>query len=77
MDSYVDMLSQRFNAGEMIKANGEAEALEIDRLKTQIEEYDKILQEMHRLNEKCGNVRTGDTADPVRDRTDRILPGQK
>ncbi|MBE5870921.1 MAG: hypothetical protein E7294_06650 [Lachnospiraceae bacterium] len=52
MDSYVDMLSQRFNAGEMIKANGEAEALEIDRLKTQIEEYDKILQEMHRLNLK-------------------------
>ena len=52
MDSYVDKLSQRFNAGEMIKANGEAEALEIERLKTQVTEYDKILQEMRRLNLK-------------------------
>lgn len=52
MDSFVDKLAQRFNAGEIIKANGEAEALETSRLKAQADEYDKIIQEVRRLNLK-------------------------
>lgn len=52
MDSFVDKLAQRFNAGEIIRANGEAEALETNRLKAQADEYDKILQEVRRLNLK-------------------------
>lgn len=52
MDSFVDKLAQRFNAGELIKANGEAEALEADRLKAQAEEYDKMMKEIRRLNLK-------------------------
>lgn len=52
MDSFVDKLAQRFNAGEMIKANGEAEAMEANRLKAQAEAYDKMIQEMRRLNLK-------------------------
>lgn len=52
MDSFVDKLAQRFNAGELIKANGEAEALEADRLKAQADEYDKMMKEVRRLNLK-------------------------
>lgn len=56
MDSFVDKLAQRFNAGEIIKANGEAEALETSRLKAQADEYDKIIQEVRRLNLKTAQL---------------------
>lgn len=56
MDSFVDKLSNRFNAGELIKANAEAEAKENDRLKAQADEYDKIIQEIRRLNLKTVEI---------------------
>ena len=56
MDSFVDKLAQRFNAGEMIKANGEAEAMEANRLKAQADEYDRIIQEIRRLNLKTVEI---------------------
>lgn len=56
MDSFVDKLSNRFNAGDLIKANAEAEAKENDRLKAQADEYDKIIQEIRRLNLKTVEI---------------------
>lgn len=52
MDNFMDKLAKRFNAGELIAANGEAEARENQRLKEQTQEYDKIMQEIRRLNLK-------------------------
>lgn len=46
----MDKLAQKFNAQEMIKANSQAEAAEMKRLQLQISEYEKILQEMRKLN---------------------------
>jgi hypothetical protein len=52
MDNFMDKLAQKFNAQEMIKANTEAEANEMKKMRLQISEYEKILQEMRKLNYK-------------------------
>lgn len=56
MDNFMDKLAKRFNAGELIQANGEAEARENQRLREQMEEYDKIMKEIRRLNLKTIEV---------------------
>jgi len=52
MDNFMDKLAQKFSAQEMIKANSQAEAEELERLQLQVSEYEKILQEMRKLNYK-------------------------
>ena len=56
MDNFMDKLSKRFNAGEIIHANGEAEARETERLRQQMAQYDQILQEVRRLNLKTAEM---------------------
>ena len=56
MDNFMDKLAKRFNAGELIQANGEAEARENQRLREQMNEYDKVMQEIRRLNLKTIEV---------------------
>lgn len=56
MDNFMDKLAKRFNAGELIQANGEAEARENERLRQQMDEYDKVMQEIRRLNLKTIEV---------------------
>lgn len=56
MDNFMDRLSKRFNAGEMIQANAEAEARESERMKRQIDEYEKMMQEIRRLNLKTAEM---------------------
>ncbi len=71
MDNFMDKLAQKFSAQEMIKANSQAEAEEMKRLQLQVSEYEKILQEMRKLNyrnaelsEKLG-LMIGDNADKI------------
>lgn len=52
MDNFLDKVAQKFNAQDVIKANSEAEAAELKRLQIQVAEYEKILQEMRKLNFK-------------------------
>ena len=52
MDNFVDKMSQRINAQEMIKANAQAEANEMQRLQEQVAQYEAILQDMRKLNYK-------------------------
>ena len=52
MDNFMDKLAQKFNAQEIIKANSQAEAAEMKKLQLQVSEYEKILQEMRKLNYK-------------------------
>ena len=52
MDNFMDKLAQKFSAQELIKANSQAEAEEMKRLQIQVAEYEKILQEMRKLNYK-------------------------
>ena len=52
MDNFVDKLSQKINAQEMIKANAQAEANEMQRLQEQVAQYEAILQDMRKLNYK-------------------------
>jgi uncharacterized protein YhaN len=71
MDNFMDKLAQKFNAQEMIKANSEAEANEMKKMKLQISEYEKILQEMRKLNYKNTEISekldlmVGETADKI------------
>ncbi|MCR4705494.1 MAG: hypothetical protein K5641_05460 [Lachnospiraceae bacterium] len=48
----MEKLAQRFNASEMIKANSQAEAKEIEKLRHQIAEYDQVIQQMRQLHLK-------------------------
>lgn len=52
MDNYMDKLAQKFSAQEMIKANAQAEANEMQRLQEQVAQYEAILQDMRKLNYK-------------------------
>lgn len=52
MDNFMDKLAQKLNAQEVIKANSQAEAAEMEKLQLQVAEYEKILQEMRKLNYK-------------------------
>jgi len=52
MDNFMDKLSKRFNAGDIMSANAAAEARELDRAKEQAQQYEQMMQEMRRLNLK-------------------------
>lgn len=52
MDTFMDKLAQKLNAQEMIKANSAADAEEIDRLKSQLQEYDECLVQMQQVNKE-------------------------
>ena len=49
MDNFIDRLAQKFTAGEVIKANSAAEERELKRLREQVAEYEKCLQEMRKV----------------------------
>ena len=71
MDNFMDKLAQKFSAQEMIKANSQAEAEEMKRLQLQVSEYEKILQEMRKLNYR--NTELADKLDRmIGDNTDKI-----
>ncbi len=49
MDTFMDKLAQKLTAQEMIKANTAADAEEMQKLKSQVEEYRDILDKMQKL----------------------------
>lgn len=63
MDNFMDKLAQKFSAQEVIKANSQAEAAEMKKLQIRVAEYEKILQEMRKLNYK--NSELSDKMDGV------------
>lgn len=52
MDNFMDALAQKYNAQEMIRANSQADANEMQYLQEQVEAYEAVLQEMRKLNYK-------------------------
>lgn len=52
MDGFREEIAQKFSAQDMIKANVAAEEQEMNRLRTQVAEYDERLEELRRLNAK-------------------------
>jgi len=67
MDSFMDKLAQKLNAQEMIKANSEAETAELERMRQQMEEYDKCLQEMRKLT-----LSSTESSDKVKELIDQL-----
>jgi len=61
MDNFIDKLAHKLNAQDVINANSQAEAAEMKKLQLQVAEYEKILQEMRKLNYK--NVELSDKMD--------------
>ena len=49
MDNFIDKLAQKFTAGEVIRANSAAEERELKRLREQVAEYERCLQEMRQV----------------------------
>uniref|UniRef100_UPI00405665A0 hypothetical protein n=1 Tax=Acetatifactor sp. TaxID=1872090 RepID=UPI00405665A0 len=52
MDTFMDKLAQKLTAQEMIKANTAADAEEMNKLKSQVQEYQEILDRMKQLVEE-------------------------
>lgn len=52
MDTFMDKLTQRRNAQEMIQANTAADTAKMELLQRQMDEYDKLLQDMRKINLK-------------------------
>lgn len=60
MDNFMDKIAQRLNSQEIIRANAQAEALQMRQLQAQFEAYDECLKEMRLLNQK--NTQLADAA---------------
>lgn len=58
MDNFMDKLAQKLNAQEMIKANSAADAAQMNKMQSQMAEYDAALQEIRKLGLK--NVEAAD-----------------
>lgn len=71
MDNFMDKLAQRFNAQEMIRANAQAEAQELERLRQQVKAYDECMQEMRKLNLK--NIEAVEQVKALAGQTDAML----
>lgn len=71
MDNFIDKLAQKFNAQELIKANSQAEAEEMKKLQLQVAEYERILQEIRRLNYKNTEL-SEQLGSMICDNTDKI-----
>ncbi|MBR4758860.1 MAG: hypothetical protein IK078_01750 [Lachnospiraceae bacterium] len=56
MDNFMDKLSNRFHAGELIRANGEAEAKQMQSLKDANEQQAQVISEVRRLNLKTAEI---------------------
>lgn len=52
MDNFMDKIAQRISSQEVIRANAQAEALQMKKLQAQFETYDELLKEMQQLNQK-------------------------
>lgn len=52
MDTFIGKLAQKRNAQEMIRANTTAEAMKMEQMQNQMEQYDKVMQEIRRVNLK-------------------------
>lgn len=56
MDTLMDKLASKLNAQEMIRANGEAEARQMNYLKTQVSEYQGCLDRLSQVCDELGNL---------------------
>ncbi|MBO4679676.1 MAG: hypothetical protein J5626_08395 [Lachnospiraceae bacterium] len=53
MDSFFEKLTGRFNSGEVIKANAEADAKELEKAREKANELEKAVSDMRRLSLKA------------------------
>lgn len=52
MDNFMDKIAQKLSAQEAIRANAAADAAQIEKLESQVAEYDACMKEMRKLNLK-------------------------
>ena len=67
MDNFIDKLAQKFTSGEVIRANQAAEERELRRLREQVAEYDRCLQEMRKL--QLRNTQTAEELKQLMEKT--------
>ncbi len=56
MDSFKDKIAEKFGTTDIIRANSEAEARELDNQNARVEELEKAVSEMRRLSLKCAET---------------------
>lgn len=52
MDNFMDKIAQKLGAQDVIRANSAADAAQIEKMQSQVAEYDGYMQEMRKLNLK-------------------------
>ncbi len=53
MDTFMEKVASKFGAADIIKANAEAEARQLEAYKARVEELEKAVSDMRRLSLKC------------------------
>ena len=59
MDTFMDKLAEKLNAGEIIRANRAADARELERLQGKAKEYEECLKQLESLNQEMKKTITG------------------
>ena len=59
METFMDKLAEKLNAGEIIKANRAADTEQMEKLQGKIKEYEKCLEQMCQMNQELQNTVTG------------------
>ncbi len=81
MDTFIDKLSQKKNAQEMILANMNAEAARMEQMQNQLKIYDEMMQEIRQVNLKTAE-NLSDVQDTLKEYLDKLealqaVSGQK
>ncbi len=79
MDTFIDKITGKFSSGDVIKANAEAEAKQLEAYKARTEELEKAVSDMRRLNLKCveTNEATGQLVQGAIEKIEEIRGGSE
>lgn len=77
MDTFKDMIAGKFSGGDVIKANQEADARQLEAYKARVEELEKAVSDMRRLSLKCAetNEATGQLVQGAIERIEEVRTG--
>lgn len=79
MDTFMEKVASKFGAADVIKANAEAEARQLEAYKARVEELEKAVSDMRRLSLKCveTNEATGQLVQGAIEKIEEVRVGSE
>lgn len=77
MDTFMEKVAGKFGGGDVIKANSEAEARQLEAYKARVEELEKAVSDMRKLSLKCveTNEQTGQLVQGAIEKIEEVQAG--